>query len=110
MFQTNQTPYDWQITDFVPVAVNETQSDLLIYELLLRDFDEAQNIQAATDKLDYFKTLGVNAIQLMPVIEFDGNESWGYAPNFFFLPPTNTMAPKLLIRLLWMPPMPAIWR
>lgn len=84
VFQTNQTPYDWQITDFVPAAVNETQSDLLIYELLLRDFDEAQNIKAATDKLDYLKTLGVNAIQLMPIIEFDGNESWGYAPNFFF--------------------------
>jgi len=84
VFQTNQPAYDWQVTNFTPSALNETQSDLLIYELLLRDFDEAQNILAATEKLDYLKTLGVNAVQLMPVIEFDGNESWGYAPNFFF--------------------------
>jgi pullulanase len=35
-------------------------------------------------KLDYLKSLGVNAIELMPVQEFDGNDSWGYNPCFFF--------------------------
>ena len=28
--------------------------------------------------------MGVNAIELMPVQEFDGNDSWGYNPCFFF--------------------------
>ena len=34
------------------------------------------------DKIDYFKNLNINAIQLMPVMEFEGNESWGYNTAF----------------------------
>jgi 1,4-alpha-glucan branching enzyme len=86
VFQTNQTPYVWQVTSFTPPAVNETQQDLMVYELLLRDFTDSSSIVTALDKLDYLKNLGINAIELMPVNEFDGNESWGYAPNFFFAP------------------------
>ncbi|MFW5708055.1 MAG: alpha-amylase family glycosyl hydrolase, partial [Bacteroidota bacterium] len=76
--------YQWEVPDFTPVAINETQQDLVVYELLIRDFVESRHITDVTDKLDYLQDLGVNAIQLMPVMEFDGNESWGYAPNFFF--------------------------
>lgn len=86
VFQTGQAPYNWQITSFTPPAVNATQSDLFIYELLLRDFTDEHTLAAAIGKLDYLKNLGVNAIELMPVAEFDGNESWGYAPNFFLAP------------------------
>lgn len=84
VFQTGQTDYPWVITSFVPPAVNVTQQDLLVYELLLRDFTEEKTLNAAIEKLDYLKDLGVNAVELMPIAEFDGNESWGYAPNFFF--------------------------
>ncbi len=76
--------WQWQVPDFTPVALNETQQDLVIYELLIRDFLDSRHITDVTDKLDYLQDLGVNAIQLMPVMEFDGNDSWGYAPNFFF--------------------------
>lgn len=86
VFETDRADYDWQIEDFTPPAVNETQSDLLVYELLLRDFSDEQTINEVTAKLDYLKNTGVNAIQLMPIAEFDGNESWGYSPNFFFAP------------------------
>ncbi|HON19051.1 MAG TPA: alpha-amylase family glycosyl hydrolase, partial [Salinivirgaceae bacterium] len=86
VFQTNQQPYNWQISNFTPPAVNSTQQDLVIYELLIRDFVESKRIRDVIDSLDYFVRLGVNAIELMPIIEFDGNESWGYAPNFFFAP------------------------
>ncbi len=86
VFQTNQQPYNWQIPSFTPPAVNQTQPDLVVYELLIRDFVESKRIKDVKDSLDYFVRLGINAIQLMPVIEFDGNESWGYAPNFFFAP------------------------
>ena len=34
------------------------------------------------DRLDYLEDLGINAIELMPVNEFDGNERWGYNPAF----------------------------
>ena len=32
------------------------------------------------------ENLGFNAVELMPINEFDGNESWGYNPAFFFAP------------------------
>ena len=86
VLETGQNPYSWSVTDFTPVALNETQSDLIIYELLIRDFVESRDIKDVTDSLDYLKNLGVNAIELMPISEFDGNDSWGYAPNFFYAP------------------------
>ena len=57
---------------------------LLIYELHLRDFTETGDLEGAMAKLPYLKALGINAIELMPVQEFDGNDSWGYNPCFFF--------------------------
>lgn|GEM_PF-84801 len=86
VFQTNQTPYPWEMATFIPPAINEIQQDLMVYELLLRDFTDSSSIVTAMQKLDYLKNLGVNAVELMPVPEFDGNTSWGYAPNFFFAP------------------------
>lgn len=58
------------------------KTDLVIYKLLIRDFIEAQNYQTLTDTLDYLENLGINAIELLPVSEFDGNLSWGYNPSF----------------------------
>jgi len=79
VFQTAKTAYNWQITSFTPPAVG----NLLIYELLIRDFTPEGTVNAAYNKLDYIQSLGVNAIELMPISEFDGNDSWGYNPNFW---------------------------
>ena len=57
---------------------------LVIYETLVRDFDEAQTFQDLINQLDYLEYMGYNAIELMPVSEFEGNLSWGYNPNFRF--------------------------
>ncbi len=84
VFEPGSTPYNWQIDDFTPVAVNETQSDLIIYELLVRDFVADRRIASIIDTLDYLKGLGINAIELMPINEFEGNDSWGYNPSFYF--------------------------
>lgn len=75
---TQPEEYQWQKTDFAPPPKEE----LIVYELLLRDFIEEMNYQTLTDTLDYLENLGVNAIELMPVNEFDGNDSWGYNPQF----------------------------
>ncbi len=83
-FETAQTPYDWQIDNFIPSAVGTSQADLVIYELLVRDFTDEKTISAAKDKLWYLKGLGINAIELMPINEFEGNDSWGYNPDFYF--------------------------
>ncbi len=86
VLQTGQTSYSWQVPNFTPSAVNETQSDLIIYELLVRDFVESRAIKDVIPKLSYLLDLGVNAIELMPIAEFEGNDSWGYAPNFYYAP------------------------
>ena len=80
VFEINPDEYQWAVTDFDRPAENS----LAIYELLIRDFTEAGSIDAVTAKLDYLETLGVNAIELMPIQEFDGNDSWGYNPCFYF--------------------------
>lgn len=82
VLQTQQQPYTWQVTDFERPAVDK----LVVYELLVRDFVATRNYKELTEKLDYLKDLGINAIELMPVMEFSGNESWGYNPIFFFAP------------------------
>ena len=79
VLQTTPTPYQW---DNSYTYNKPPQEDLVIYELLVRDFSEARTFADVIDKLPYIATLGVNAVQLMPVAEFDGNDSWGYSPNF----------------------------
>ncbi|MCK6600456.1 MAG: T9SS type A sorting domain-containing protein [Bacteroidetes bacterium] len=82
VLQTNQTPYTWQVTNFE----RPKKEDLVVYELLIRDFVARHDYQTLIDTLGYLKRLGINAIELMPVQEFDGNESWGYNPAFYFAP------------------------
>ena len=83
-FKINKDVYDWQIDDYQI----EDPDDLVIYELLLRDFTDNKygegNIPAAMKYLDYLDGLGVNAIELMPVQEFEGNNSWGYSTHAYF--------------------------
>ena len=80
VFKIQQDNYRWSVSDFkVP-----NPEQLVIYEMLLRDFTASNDLNGAMQKLDYLKSLGVNAIELMPVQEFDGNDSWGYNPCFFF--------------------------
>ena len=73
-----ETEYNWQNTSFTP----PNKEDLVVYEILIRDFDDDHNYQDVIDRLDYLEDLGINAIELMPVQEFDGNNSWGYNPSF----------------------------
>ena len=82
VLQTGQTPYNWEITDFDKPA----SEDLVIYELLIRDFDIRHDYQGVLNHIDYLAGLGINAIELMPIMEFDGNLSWGYNPAFFLAP------------------------
>jgi hypothetical protein len=82
VLQTAQTPYVWQNGDFEAPS----KTDLVIYELLVRDFSSGHSYRAVIDTLDYLVGLGVNAIELMPVNEFEGNSSWGYNVSFMFAP------------------------
>jgi pullulanase/glycogen debranching enzyme len=79
-FQASPAAYAWKVTNFTRPA----QKNLVIYELLVRDFVATHSYQTLTDTLNYLVNLGVNAVELLPVNEFEGNDSWGYNTNFGF--------------------------
>ena len=78
-FTINESNYSWKATNFN----RPEQSELVIYEMLIRDFTKKSTYKEALLHLDYLESLGVNAIELMPVNEFEGNDSWGYNPSFY---------------------------
>ena len=80
MFKTGQTPYNWQVTNFQRPPKN----DLVVYELLLRDFTQEKNWQSLINKISYLKGLNINAVELLPIMEFEGNLSWGYNTSFHY--------------------------
>jgi len=82
VLQTAKPAYNWQVANFS----RPDKKNLVIYELLLRDFLQQQNWKTLKDTLGYLKRLGVNVIEVMPFNEFEGNNSWGYNPSFFFAP------------------------
>jgi 1,4-alpha-glucan branching enzyme len=79
-FKINEEIYNWQVTDFT----RPDQDNLVIYELHVRDFTTSDSFNEVLTKLDYLEELGVNAIELMPVNEFEGADSWGYNPALYF--------------------------
>jgi hypothetical protein len=82
ILQTAQKAYIWPSSAFSKPA----KTDLVIYELHMRDFLGSHNYVTLKDTLNYLKKLGINAIELMPINEFEGNNSWGYNPDFYFAP------------------------
>jgi isoamylase len=96
--------FDWEM-DSPP---KHPASDMVIYETHVRGFTihpssgvaHPGTFRALTEKISYLKDLGVTAIELMPVIEFNANELvrlnpitaeklknyWGYNPVAFFAP------------------------
>lgn len=82
ILQTAAPAYNWQTTSFT----RPDKRNLMVYELLLRDFLARHDWTGMTDTLNYLKKLGINTIELMPVNEFEGNISWGYNPDYYFAP------------------------
>lgn len=68
--------YQWKNKGFSRL----NKDKLVIYELLARDFTSAQSFKSIQDSIPYLKRLGITALQLMPLAEFEGNISWGYNP------------------------------
>ena len=84
VLQTGQIPYQWDASE---ASWQRPDLDhLTIYELHIRDFLASHNYQDLIDTLPYLKNLGIQAIELMPVSEFEGNDSWGYNPSYYFAP------------------------
>ena len=89
--QTAEPVYVWGVNNFA----RPDKRNMMIYELLVRDYVANHDWKTLKDTLNYLKKLGINAIEVMPVNEFEGNLSWGYNPNYYFAPdkyygPKNT--------------------
>jgi len=52
--------------------------DYIIYEIHVGTFTERGDFASVIEKLPYLKTLGITAVEIMPVAQFPGRKNWGY--------------------------------
>ncbi len=84
VIQPGKPKYQW--SDATLNFQRPNKNNLVIYELWIYDYTESRSLKGLMKRLDYIQNLGVNAIELMPICEFDGNYNWGYSPNHYFAP------------------------
>ena len=84
VIQPGKPAYQW--SDATLNFQRPNKNNLVIYELWIYDYTESRSLKGLMKRLDYIQNLGVNAIELMPICEFDGNYNWGYSPNHYFAP------------------------
>jgi len=58
--------------------------NMIIYELHTGTFTPSGNFKGIISKLNYLQTLGINAIEIMPIAQFPGSRNWGYDGVFPF--------------------------
>lgn len=84
VIQPGKPKYEW--SDATLHFKRPNKNNLVIYELWVYDYTNGRSLKTLMSRLDYIQNLGVNAIELMPICEFDGNYNWGYSPNHYFAP------------------------
>ena len=80
VINTSLPAYEWKTASFR----RPDPRRMVVYELLVRDFTSSSSFQGVIDSLDYLVQSGIQVIQLMPVQEFEGNDSWGYNTSHLF--------------------------
>lgn len=84
VLQTGKPAFPW--SEATLSFKRPDKNNLVIYEVWVYDYTKERSIEGLQARLDYLETLGINAIELMPICEFDGNYNWGYSPNHYFAP------------------------
>ena len=84
VIQPGKPAYNW--SDATLNFKRPDKNNLVIYELWVYDYTAARTLENVRQRLDYLQQLGVNAIELMPICEFEGNYNWGYSPTHYFAP------------------------
>lgn len=72
----------------------------ILYELHVGAYTPAGTLDAIIDYLPYLKSLGVTAIELMPLAQFSGARNWGYDGVFPFAVQNTYGGPRALQRLV----------
>jgi maltooligosyltrehalose trehalohydrolase len=74
--------------------------DYVVYELHTGTFTPEGTFEAVIPKLKHLKSLGVTAVELMPVAEFPGGRNWGYDGAHLYAPQSTYGGPEGLKRLI----------
>jgi maltooligosyltrehalose trehalohydrolase len=74
--------------------------DYVIYELHTGTFTPEGTFEAVIPKLAHLKSLGVTAVELMPVAEFPGGRNWGYDGAHLYAPQSTYGGPEGLKQLI----------
>ena len=82
--------YMWQTRDWKGHAAEE----LVLYELHVGAFTPEGTFRAAIGKLDHLKSVGVTAVQLMPIADFPGRYGWGYDGTLPYAPEASYGRPE----------------
>ena len=102
IFEIGEEEYEWNDSEYTIPPVE----DLVIYEVHVGDFigidGEIGTYDNIIEKINngYFSDLGINALELMPINEFEGDYSWGYNSSFAFAPETTYGTPNDLKNLV----------
>jgi malto-oligosyltrehalose trehalohydrolase len=68
--------------------------EAVLYELHVGAFTSAGTFRAAIERLDHLVTLGVTAIQIMPIADFPGERNWGYDGVLPYAPDSSYGRPE----------------
>jgi 1,4-alpha-glucan branching enzyme len=93
--------FDWEDDSFEAAPLNE----IVLYELHVGTFGGSESqgfgdFNEVISRLPYLRDLGINAIELMPLMEFPGETSWGYNPSHPFAIENDYGGPDSLKRLI----------
>jgi malto-oligosyltrehalose trehalohydrolase len=73
---------------------NRPWSETVVYELHVGNFTDEGTFVAAVAKLDHLVSLGVTAIEIMPVADFPGKRNWGYDGVLIYAPDSSYGRPE----------------
>lgn len=76
----NPSVFQWSDSTYKTPELDE----LVVYELQVEEFNDT--FDGVIDRLDYFQSLGVNCLELMPVTSIKLDFDWGYGPLHYFAP------------------------
>ena len=74
--------------------------EIVIYELHTGTFSESGDFAGVARHLDHLVSLGVTAVELLPVADFPGGRNWGYDGVLLFAPDSRYGRPEDLKRLV----------
>jgi maltooligosyltrehalose trehalohydrolase len=75
-------------------------SQMIMYELHVGTFTMEGTFDAIIPRLDEFRELGINAIEIMPVAQFPGERNWGYDGVYLYAVHNSYGGPDGLKRLV----------